>query len=175
MVGQSLLSWAKFTNGKPKSATLLWLIKPCFSQWFHCIALHLTTNCKQLLWPTGCSDTGCATSSTSGWPLLIAQVTSWATYLQTTAVWLRQTTITQRKFANTHCLVYKCRQIANALQSVWVGLRQWAQLVSNTSLCSRRPDTSGWKMVVWSLIYGRSCPLNLYSNKLLNCNYYGLF
>lgn len=159
-VGQSLLSWAKFSIGKPKSATSLWLIKAMF---FPVISLYCIAFNNQL-----------QAVAVTNWLLrdwLCNILNLWVTTFDCTGhllgnlspnnCSLTQTTITQKKFANTHCLVYKCRQIANALQAVWVSLRQWAQFVSNTSLCSRRPGTSGWKMVVWSLIYGRSCPLNL--------------
>lgn len=68
--------------------------------------------------------------------LITWQVARWeAACLQTITLWLRLTTITVSpvRLVNWH-LFYERKKISITSDSIWVSLRQWTQLISDTSL-----------------------------------------
>lgn len=77
-------------------------------------------------------------------------------------------------FSNTCCLIFESRQIANRLQSVWVSLHHWAQLICAMSLCNIGLDWLVTGCLLDILLYKSIAaePQFHFAVKLLACSNY---
>lgn len=113
------------------------------------------------VWKINAITSSCGNQPTSGWVCNslanhfwlerdyteeTAQLTQRKTScIQTSEVQLRLTAVTAGWVGES---LQVNRQIAITLQSIWISLHWWAQLVSSVSLCSRELDSIGSQLIV---------------------------